>query len=105
MNQTPDPAQCRAPQPFRGPPVSELTLDADSIARFRSGYRQAVRAVADDPLYEAVTLAVSTRLEHWLPLFLPRMETLLDYLPEAVLSLDHQADAMQGPLRHHRRFL
>ncbi|HEX7198488.1 MAG TPA: transcription-repair coupling factor, partial [Dongiaceae bacterium] len=31
-------------------------------------------------------------LEHWLPLFLARMETLLDYLPAAAISLDHQAE-------------
>ena len=31
-------------------------------------------------------------MEHWVPLFHPRMETLLDYLPGASVSLDHQAD-------------
>ncbi|HEY8017750.1 MAG TPA: transcription-repair coupling factor, partial [Dongiaceae bacterium] len=74
-------------------PVSELTLDAESIERFRSGYRERFGAVTDDPLYEAVSAGrLYPGLEHWLPLFLPRMETLLDYLPEAVLSLDHQAE-------------
>ena len=88
-------------------PVSELTLDAESIERFRSGYRERFGAVTDDPLYEAVSAGrLYPGLEHWLPLFLPRMETLLDYLPAAVLSLDHQAeDAHPGPLRHDRRFL
>jgi len=78
-------------------PVSELTLDAESIARFRSGYRERFGAVTDDPLYEAVSAGrLYPGLEHWLPLFLPRMETLLDYLPEAVLSLDHQAEDAIG---------
>ena len=31
-------------------------------------------------------------MEHWLPLFMPRMETLLDYLPGALVSFDYQAD-------------
>jgi len=31
-------------------------------------------------------------MEHWLPLFLPGMETLLDYLPTALVSFDYQAD-------------
>ena len=31
-------------------------------------------------------------MEHWVPLFHERMETLLDYLPGASVSLDHQAD-------------
>jgi transcription-repair coupling factor (superfamily II helicase) len=79
-------------------PASELKLDAESIARFRSGYRERFGAVTDDPLYEAVSAGrLYPGLEHWLPLFLPRMETLLDYLPEAVISLDHQAeDAIQA---------
>jgi transcription-repair coupling factor (superfamily II helicase) len=63
-------------------PVSELTLDTESIARFRSGYRERFGAVTDDPLYEAVSAGrLYPGLEHWLPLFLPGMETLLDYLP------------------------
>ena len=31
-------------------------------------------------------------MEHWVPLFHERMETLLDYLPGASVSLDHQAE-------------
>jgi transcription-repair coupling factor (superfamily II helicase) len=74
-------------------PVSELRLDAAAIARFRSGYRERFGAVTDDPLYEAVSAGrLYPGMEHWLPLFLPSTETLLDYLPEAVVSFDHQAD-------------
>ncbi|HKF62722.1 MAG TPA: transcription-repair coupling factor, partial [Dongiaceae bacterium] len=74
-------------------PVSELKLDAESIARFRSGYRERFGTVSDDPLYEAVSAGrLYPGLEHWLPLFLTGMETLLDYLPAAVISLDHQAE-------------
>ncbi len=31
-------------------------------------------------------------MEHWVPLFHPTMENLLDYLPDAAVSLDHQCD-------------
>jgi transcription-repair coupling factor (superfamily II helicase) len=74
-------------------PVSELKLDADAIARFRSGYRERFGAVTDDPLYESITAGrLYPGMEHWAPLFLPRMETLFDYLPGATITLDHQAE-------------
>ncbi|MGP1394229.1 MAG: transcription-repair coupling factor [Inquilinaceae bacterium] len=75
-------------------PMSELFLDAGSIARFRSGYRELFGAVTDsDPLYAAVSEGRRhTGMEHWLPLFLAEMETLFDYLPDAPIGLDHQAE-------------
>jgi transcription-repair coupling factor (superfamily II helicase) len=74
-------------------PVSELKLDSEAIGRFRAGYRERFGAVADDPLYEAVSAGrLYPGVEHWLPLFLDRMETLTDYLPGAAISLDHQAE-------------
>ena len=48
---------------------------------------------ADDPIY--LSISDGRRhpgMEHWVPLFHERMETLLDYLPGASVSLDHQAD-------------
>ena len=74
-------------------PVSELRLDPEAIERFRTGYREMFGAVVDDPLYDAISAGrLYPGMEHWLPLFLPRMETLLDYLPGAVVSFDYQAD-------------
>ncbi|MEA2781890.1 MAG: hypothetical protein QOK29_3434 [Rhodospirillaceae bacterium] len=74
-------------------PVSELRLDAEAIARFRSGYRERFGAVVDDPLYEAISAGrLYPGMEHWLPLFLPATETLLDYMPGAPVSFDHQAE-------------
>jgi len=74
-------------------PVSEALLDKDAIARFRSGYLEAFGAAGDDPLY--VTVSEGGRrggMEHWLPLFYPKMATLLDYLPDsALVALDHLA--------------
>jgi len=73
-------------------PVSEVLLTADSIARFRSGYRELFGNVAgDDVLYEAVSAGQRyVGMEHWLPLFHERMETILDYCPEAIVTADHQ---------------
>ncbi|WP_207457749.1 transcription-repair coupling factor [Azospirillum sp. SYSU D00513] len=75
-------------------PVSEVFLDEASVARFRSGYRELFGAVTnnDDPLYEAISAGRKYGgMEHWLPLFHEGMETLLDYAPRAIVSLDHQA--------------
>ncbi len=75
-------------------PVSEILLDAPSIARFRSGYRGLFGAVSDeDPLYAAISAGRRhPGFEHWLPLFHEHLETLFDYLPDACITLDHQAD-------------
>ncbi|WP_322097260.1 transcription-repair coupling factor [Pelagibius sp. Alg239-R121] len=74
-------------------PVGEITLTPDAVERFRSGYRETFGAVSrDDPLYESVSDGrVHPGMEHWLPLFHDRLETLLDYLSDPVVLLDHQA--------------
>ena len=73
-------------------PVSEVLLDDAAIQRFRSRYREAFGAVGtDDPLYEAISAGHrQSGMEHWLPFYYERLETLFDYLPGAVLSFDHQ---------------
>ena len=75
-------------------PVSEVLLDPASIERFRLGYREHFGAVDDrDALYAAVSAGQRyAGLEHWLPLFHDGLETLFDYLPNAVVSLDAQVD-------------
>jgi transcription-repair coupling factor (superfamily II helicase) len=75
-------------------PMSEVFLDEQSIARFRSGYRELFGVVLDeDPLYEAVSAGRKHGgMEHWLPLFHSTMETILDYAPNAVVTLDPQAE-------------
>jgi transcription-repair coupling factor (superfamily II helicase) len=72
-------------------PVSEVLLTKESIARFRGGYRELFGNVTDDALYEAVSAGQRhVGMEHWLPLFHERLETLIDYCPEAVVTADHQ---------------
>ena len=73
-------------------PVSEVFLDDESIARFRGGYGSRFGAVAGqtDPLYQAI--AAGRRhmgMEHWLPLFHETLETLFDYVPHSVVTLDN----------------
>ena len=75
-------------------PVSELALDKDSIARFRTGWRELFGPeAAADPIYLSISDGRRhAGMEHWVPLFHPVMENLLDYLPDAAVSLDHQAN-------------
>ncbi|MBV9735332.1 MAG: DEAD/DEAH box helicase, partial [Acidisphaera sp.] len=75
-------------------PVSEVALDPASVARFRTGWRDLFGSgAAEDPLYLAVSEGRRhPGMEHWVPLFHDGMETLLDYLPDVSISLDHQAE-------------
>lgn len=75
-------------------PVSEVPMDEIAIHRFRSGYRSLFGAeTANDPLYEAVSAGrKQIGMEHWLPLFHERLETLFDYIPGAAITLDPQAE-------------
>jgi transcription-repair coupling factor (superfamily II helicase) len=75
-------------------PVSEVPLDPESVARFRTAWREIFgQAAADDPLYHSISdRRRHPGMEHWVPLFHDAMETLLDYLPGATISLDHQAE-------------
>ncbi len=65
-------------------PASEALLDEDSVKRFRSRYRELFGATATgDPLYQAVSDGRRLAgMEHWLPLFEERLETLFDHLPD-----------------------
>ena len=73
-------------------PVSEVILDEAAITRFRQNYRIEFGAAGtDDPLYEAVSAGRKHQgMEHWLPLFHEKLETLFDYLPDATITLDDQ---------------
>ena len=94
-----DPATQRSTEKiaeFSLKPASEVFLDAASIERFRTGYREAFGAATDDPLYAAVTEGrKQIGMEHWLPLFHDRLETLFDFLPGASVTLDNDADQVR----------
>ncbi|PRZ47304.1 transcription-repair coupling factor [Tritonibacter scottomollicae] len=73
-------------------PVSEVILDEAAVTRFRQNYRIEFGAAGnDDPLYEAVSAGRKHQgIEHWLPFFHERLETLFDYMPGAIVTLDDQ---------------
>jgi transcription-repair coupling factor (superfamily II helicase) len=75
-------------------PVAEFQLTTDTIRKFRTGYVAAFGAASpDDVLYEAVSEGRRhPGMEHWLPLFHDRMDTLFDYLPGAPVIVENLAE-------------
>src|SRR6185436_18611787 len=66
----------------------------ETIRRFRMGYVAAFGAPErDDQLYEAVSEGRRhPGMEHWLPLFQERMDTLFDYLDDAPIAIEPQGE-------------
>ncbi len=75
-------------------PISEFQLVTETIRRFRMGYVAEFGAPErDDPLYEAVSEGRRhPGMEHWLPLFQERMDTLFDYLGDAAIAIEPQSE-------------
>ena len=75
-------------------PMSETVLNPESIARFRTKYRELFGGVASgDTLYESISEGRNfLGQEHWLPLFHDGLDTLFDYVPTASISLDHDIE-------------
>src|SRR2546421_7500008 len=71
-------------------PISEFQLTTETIWRFRMGYVAEFGAPErDDQLYEAVTEGRRhPGMEHWLPLFQKKMDTLFDYLDGAPVAIE-----------------
>ncbi len=75
-------------------PMSETVLTPESIARFRTKYREMFGTVSSgDILYESVSQGRKfLGQEHWLPLFHDALGTIFDYLPTASVSLDYDIE-------------
>jgi transcription-repair coupling factor (superfamily II helicase) len=71
-------------------PMSEVALNADTRRKFRQRYVELFGPVTGaDPLYESISAGRQHQgMEHWLPLFHDRLETLFEYLPNAAIGLD-----------------
>jgi transcription-repair coupling factor (superfamily II helicase) len=71
-------------------PVAEFQLTSETIRRFRLGYVEAFGApTPDDLMYEAVSEGRRfAGMEHWLPLFHDRLESIFDYVPETPVVLE-----------------
>src|SRR3954465_437865 len=83
-------------------PMSEVQLTTQSIKRFRQGYLATFGGqTRGDTLYEAVSEGRRhPGLEHWLPLFHERMDTLFDYVGDAPLAVEpHGGDAPRERFR------
>ncbi|MDE2364222.1 MAG: transcription-repair coupling factor [Hyphomicrobiales bacterium] len=79
-------------------PMSEVQLTSDTMRRFRLAYVAAFGAeTRGDTLYEAVSEGRRhPGMEHWLPLFYDRMDTLFDYVDGAPVLLDALAEDAAG---------
>jgi transcription-repair coupling factor (superfamily II helicase) len=75
-------------------PMSELTLTPEVRSAFRQRYVTLFGPVTGgDPLYESISAGRQHQgMEHWLSLFHERLDTLFDYVPGAVVSLDPLVD-------------
>jgi transcription-repair coupling factor (superfamily II helicase) len=73
--------------------MSEVALTPETISRFRRNYIEAFGAPSrDDGLYAAVSEGRRfAGMEHWLPFFYDRLETIFDYLPGVPVVFDHLA--------------
>lgn len=72
--------------------ASEILLSEDTVSRFRKGYVAAFGPAGDDPLYEAVSAGrTHAGAEHWLPLFYDEVDTLFDFVGDALVFTDHLA--------------
>ncbi|TIV18868.1 MAG: transcription-repair coupling factor [Mesorhizobium sp.] len=73
--------------------MSEVALTPETISRFRRSYIEAFGAPSrDDALYAAVSEGRRfAGMEHWLPFFYERLETVFDYMPDAPVVFDHLA--------------
>lgn len=75
-------------------PMSEVTIVPDTVSRFRRNYVARFGATTkDDALYAAISDGRRyAGMEHWLPLFHERLETLLDYAGDVALVLESQVE-------------
>src|SRR5215468_1597470 len=70
--------------------VSDFQVTTETIRRFRLGYVETFGAPdREDQLYEAISEGRRyPGMEHWLPLFHDRLDTLFDYMPGSPVILE-----------------
>jgi len=75
-------------------PVAEFQLVTETIRKFRMAYTREFGAPGpDDLLYAAVSEGRRhPGMEHWLPLFHEKLETLFDYLPGTPIVIEPLAE-------------
>lgn len=88
-------------QSFELTPVSEITLREETVSRFRTNYvKRFGAAQRNDALYSSISEGKRfSGMEHWLPLFYEKLDTLFDYCHGFPLVLDHLALEAVGERR------
>ncbi len=77
-------------------PVSEIILDEEAINIFRQNYRRTIGMVkTDDRVYNSISEKILIEgIEHWLPLFKPKLVPIFSFLKNASLSYDSDLQVM-----------
>ncbi|SDR05849.1 transcription-repair coupling factor [Pseudovibrio sp. Tun.PSC04-5.I4] len=77
-------------------PMSEIILEPETISRFRRNYVTSFGAAGpEDILYQSISEGRRyAGMEHWLPLFHEKLETLFDYIGDVPVILDANTDEM-----------
>ncbi len=77
-------------------PVSEIILDEQSIDIFRQNYRRSIGTIkTNDRVYNSISDKVLVEgIEHWLPLFNPKLEPIFSVFSGASLSYDNDLQQM-----------
>ncbi len=75
-------------------PTSEVQITTETMVKFRLSYVRAFGgSTKGDTLYETVSEGRRyPGVEHWMPLFHDRLDTLFDYMPDAGIVLDAQVE-------------
>ncbi len=74
-------------------PMSEISLDEETVKRFRQNYVASFGAATrDDALYQAISESRRyAGMEHWLALFYPGLEQVFDHLEGFKFTIAHNA--------------
>ena len=77
-------------------PVSEIILDEQSIDIFRQNYRKTIGTVTkNDRVYNSISETISVEgIEHWLPLFNPKLEPIFSVFNGASFSYEDDLELM-----------
>ena len=72
--------------------ATEVLLTDETISRFRKGYVALFGPADDDLVYEAVSARRKhAGMEHWLPLFYEKTNTLFDFIENGLVCFEHLA--------------
>ncbi|MEX0645690.1 MAG: transcription-repair coupling factor, partial [Parvularculaceae bacterium] len=72
--------------------ATEILLTEETVSRFRAGFVATFGPASGDPVYEAASAGRKhAGMEHWLPLFYARADSLFDFIGGGLVVLEHLA--------------